>query len=505
MWTKVVAPTIVVSLLWVAGSSITTFFIRQVFSSQAVALQENVGTIRAAWAMQDALWRLQVVVVESPGKDVRETQIEAAELEETFERHLMSAEASCFTAEEQALVQAIGDHFSIYRDHIRSRLEPPGLTDLLLPQAAEREKTIRLARAVVEPCRQLLDLNNRLLADATERSARLADWLSLLRLAFLIAGPIAGVVCGLWIARNVHRSISQISVALRGATGELDQELGSVEVRAPCDLPELQRLAQVVSDRISHVVGELQAARHQAMSAERLAAVGELAAGIAHELRNPLTSIKLLIQTAARQLAGQALGAQDLQVALREIARMESTIQGLLDFARPPRLRRVTHDVRSTARRALNLVEGRARQQQVTIVTRSPDAPVIVDGDPEQIHQVLVNLLLNGVEAMPGGGTLELAIEACDDPARRCRITVSDEGAGIAPQTLVKIFEPFVTTKENGTGLGLAISRRIAVEHGGSLLAVNREAGGARFTLELPLHSGNGAPPRPRKDSRAPD
>ena len=146
------------------------------------------------------------------------------------------------------------------------------------------------------------------------------------------------------------------------------------------------------------------------MSAERLAAVGELASGIAHELRNPLTSVKLLIQTATQQLPGRSIGKQDLQVAQREIARMESTIQGLLDFARPPTLRRVTHDLRRTVQRALNLVEGRAKQQQVNIVTECPDAPVMVDGDPEQIHQVLVNLLLNGVEAMPDGGMLKMTI-----------------------------------------------------------------------------------------------
>jgi signal transduction histidine kinase len=225
------------------------------------------------------------------------------------------------------------------------------------------------------------------------------------------------------------------------------------------------------------------------MSAERLAAVGELAAGVAHELRNPLTSVKLLIQTAAQQPSSPSLGQQDLQVAQREIARMESTIQGLLDFARPPALRRVPHDLRSTVRRALNLVEGRAKQQQVTIRLESPDMPVIIAGDPEQIHQVLVNLLLNGMEAMAEGGLLHIAIHAGDGDGRACRVTVCDSGPGIPPETLVRIFEPFVTDKERGTGLGLAISRRIAEEHGGALVAANREAGGAIFTLELPLNA----------------
>ena len=105
----------------------------------------------------------------------------------------------------------------------------------------------------------------------------------------------------------------------------------------------------------------------------------------------------------------------------------------------------------------------------------------MVDGDPEQIHQVLVNLLLNGVEAMPDGGMLKMTIHQGDGRQRTCRVTVSDSGSGIPPQILTRIFEPFVTSKEGGTGLGLAISRRIAEEHGGTLLAVNRDGGGSHI------------------------
>ena len=223
------------------------------------------------------------------------------------------------------------------------------------------------------------------------------------------------------------------------------------------------------------------------MSAERLAAVGELAAGVAHELRNPLTSVKLLIQTAVQRQKPAALSTKQLQVVEQEIARMENTIQGLLDFARPPHLHRVRHDVRTTIRRAMNLTEGRANHQSVVVVEQLPDTPVVVDADPEQIHQILVNLLLNGIEAMPQGGSLTVALPPPNKSGRVCRISVSDTGCGVPRSVLDRIFEPFVTSKEHGTGLGLAISHRIAQEHGGSLLAANRTEGGATFTLELPL------------------
>lgn len=488
MWKRVIAPTILVSLLWIAGSSITTYYIHRVYEYHSRGLAENVVTIRAGWAMQDALWRLQAVVMEASGKDNRETQIEAMELTAAFERHLDEADKTAFTPEETALVGAVRDHFSVYRDHIQARLQPPSLVGLLTPKAAEKEKTIRLARAVAEPCRQLTELNERMLADLTLRSERLGTLANLIRLVFLVTGPILGVLWGLWVARALHRFISQISITLKDATGDMDREVASVEVSNLADPPDLGQQVQSVAGRIRQVVDELQHTRRQAMSAERLAAVGELAAGIAHELRNPLTSVKLLIQTTQRELRNQPAGKQ-LQLAQREIGRLESTIQSLLDFARPPALHRVPHDLRKTVRRALNLVDGRAKQQKVAITEQLPDTPVTVDGDPEQLHQVFVNLLLNGIEAMPDGGSLNVAVR----DAGTCLVAISDTGTGIPQTVLTRIFEPFVTSKEQGTGLGLAVSHRIVSEHGGTLLAANRAEGGAVFTVELPLSTAGSA------------
>ncbi|MCE5301792.1 MAG: hypothetical protein LLF97_01635 [Planctomycetaceae bacterium] len=486
MWKRVIAPAMVVSLLWLAGSSISTYYFHRAYESQSRVLTDNVATIRAAWAMQDALWRLHAVVMESTDKERRETRTETTEMEATFDRQLDEADRSAFLPEEKSLVQAVREHYAVYRDHIESRLKPPSLTALLTSQTAEKEKTIRLARAVAEPCRQLVELNERMLMETTARNDQLSSWVNFVRFAFLTAGPIVGVLFGLWIARGVHRSISQISVTLSDATGEMNRQLGSVEIDGGSDLPGLHQQVQAVASQIRDVMDELEQARRHALMTERLAAVGELAAGVAHELRNPLTSIKLLIQTAAQRPQHEALTGRRLQVVQQEIARMESTIQGLLDFARPPELHRVAHDLRATLRRALNLVEGRAKQQNVAIAESTPVSPVIVDGDPEQLHQILINLLLNGIEAMPEGGLLAVAVET-DPLDPMCRVSVSDSGGGIPASMLDRIFEPFATSKERGTGLGLAISHRIAKEHGGELSAANRPEGGAVFTLELPL------------------
>jgi signal transduction histidine kinase len=150
-------------------------------------------------------------------------------------------------------------------------------------------------------------------------------------------------------------------------------------------------------------------------------------------------------------------------------------------------MHRVRHDLCDTLRRALNLVEGHARQQAVAVRKECPAGPVFVDGDPEQLHQVFVNLLLNGVESMPDGGVMQIAIEPQSPAPGVCRVVFADSGKGISEAILERLFEPFVTSKEGGTGLGLAISRRIVQQHGGKLSAANREENGAVFTVELPL------------------
>lgn len=487
MWKKVSAPPILVSILWIAGSSITNYYVHRVYESHARVMAENVATIRASWAMQDALWRLEAVVMEAASYDRDEARSEADELGSAFQQHLNEAERTSFTEEERMLVQAVRERFAVYREHIDVRLQPPGLADLLTPQTAEKQRTIRLARAVAEPCRQLVSHNERILAHSAAQSTRLRSVVNMVRLGFLVAAPIVGVLCGVWVARGLSRSISEISVTLKDATGELDREVGSVEVCALDDLPTLQLQVQTIAERIRRVMNELQQSRHDAILSQRLAAVGELAAGVAHELRNPLTSVKLLIQTAAKRQGDSALQEKPLQVAKREIARMENTIQGLLDFARPPQLHRVPHDLRETVRRALNLVAGRANQQQVSIIEEFPAVPVVVDGDPEQLHQVFVNLSLNGIEAMSQGGQLRVTISAGRDTGGTCEVVFQDTGAGIPHDVLSRVFEPFVTGKKHGTGLGLAISRRIVAEHGGTLSAANRADGGAVLAVQLLL------------------
>ncbi|MGH7137621.1 MAG: ATP-binding protein, partial [Pirellulales bacterium] len=495
MWKKVVAPTALVSLLWMVASLGTSSVLRRWDQSQTGLLYQNRNVIRAAGAMQENLWRLQATLLEAAellakGSALRESfKVEARGVELAFDQALAEASKSTSTSDERTLTDAIGEKFAPYQTFSRQQLA----RDDLSPEeaASSVETAMGLARAVAKPCEELSDLAQRLTSDAFQRRDRLRAKVEAARIGFIIVGPAVGIFLGLRVARGLHHSISQISVTLRVASGDLEQQIGLVEVYPSSELdalPALQQQVQAVSGRIKQVVGELQRTRREAVRAERLAAVGELAAGVAHELRNPLTSVKLLIQAVQRNQTPASPDAQRLQVVEQEVVRMETTIQELLDFARPPKPHRVRHDVRDTLRRALTLVAGRAQQGHVVIEEQLGLEPAEVDADPQQLDQVFINLLLNAVEAMTDGGTLHVAIDRQSGRAEGLlHIVFHDTGTGIPEQVMSRLFEPFVTSKERGIGLGLAISRRIMQEHGGRLTASNPLPGGAMFIVEVPL------------------
>ncbi len=222
----------------------------------------------------------------------------------------------------------------------------------------------------------------------------------------------------------------------------------------------------------------------EVLRADQLAMVGQIAAGVAHELRNPLTSVKLLVQTNLREATRLGFPSEDLEIIEQEIRRMERTLQRFLDFARPPKPERRPVGLDALVDQTFALVEGRARRQGVSLRFSRPSVPVVAEADEDQVRQLLVNLVLNALDAMPDGGEIAVGLEDCGDGY--AELTVLDSGPGIPDGLFPTLFDPFVSTKETGIGLGLAVSHRIASGHGGCLSAVNRPEGGASFLLRLP-------------------
>jgi signal transduction histidine kinase len=253
-------------------------------------------------------------------------------------------------------------------------------------------------------------------------------------------------------------------------------------------LEELEGNLRAIAERVSAIVERLRRRDREAARAEQLAALGQLAAGLAHELRNPLMAIKILVQSTLAQGREGRLGGRDLQVLEDEIARLEELVRTFLDFARPPELSKARVDLPPILKRICELAAHQARLGQVAVHFEPRAKFAVVEADAAQLRQVFWNLLLNALEAA-GGGNVWIELEA---PTGRSgaggfvAVRFLDDGPGLPPQLGADIFEPFVSTKSTGIGLGLTICRRIVQAHGGEIAARNRDVGGAQFEVRLP-------------------
>ena len=238
---------------------------------------------------------------------------------------------------------------------------------------------------------------------------------------------------------------------------------------------------------------EVHEMRERVRKADRLAAVGELSAGIAHELRNPLASISGSIEMLYHELALEGENRRLMELIMRESDRLDRIISDFLEFARLRTPRRVPSKLDRCIDEVVTLVrQNTEKSEGISIRTIIEPALPDVWMDDEQMRQVFMTLAVNACEAMARGGTLEIAVER---GGGMVRVSFMDEGSGIDPEGLERMFEPFFTTKDGGTGLGLAMANKIVNAHGGSIEYRNAERG-AVFTIVLPV----GAPAREQTD-----
>ncbi|MFO0850689.1 MAG: ATP-binding protein [Gemmataceae bacterium] len=315
-------------------------------------------------------------------------------------------------------------------------------------------------------------------SESQARSAGLA------LLAVGLAGPLAGMVGGYTIARGLSRRVARLSVRVQAVQAHLDQDVAAMTLESPSSLADVDAQLELVVERVRRVCERVNEQERELLRAEQLAAVGQLAAGVAHEVRNPLTGIKMLIEAAARTASPTPLTQADLELIRDEIARMERTVQGLLDYSKPTPPLRLPQDVRQAANRAMNIVTSRAQRAGVTVDLRLGDDPLVARVDPDQFVSLLTNLIINALDASQAGGRVQ--VDGGRTPDGQIRLSVSDSGSGISADVMDVLFTPFATTKPAGTGLGLAVAGRVATDHGGTLTAANRPGGGASFTVTIP-------------------
>jgi len=279
---------------------------------------------------------------------------------------------------------------------------------------------------------------------------------------------------GIWLARRVTRPLRTLANALPMIGG--DKPLPGVPVDRGDEIGQLARALTTTHETLN-------TERERRRSAERLALLGRMTTSLAHEVRNPVAAIRMHAQL----LEGASLEelAMSREIIESEAARIEAMVSQWMSYAKPapPVMSKV--DVVALVEEATRVMEPQAKHVGVAIHVNAPpsDAKLIVSADRHRLLQVINNLLLNAIQAMPMGGTVQLLVEA---EVAWTRIIVEDEGAGFSAEALAKLGEAFYSEKEGGMGLGLAVSQEICRAHGGSLQAMNREQGGARVIIELP-------------------
>ena len=304
-----------------------------------------------------------------------------------------------------------------------------------------------------------------------------------------------------WLGNTEHMLWGILQIIMFNVIGYL------TGLKAQKEQEEKHRFRQTAAEleqslkKLERQSNELAEMEEQLRLSDRLAVVGELTTSLAHELRNPLGTIRGAVEILTEELPPEAQKTEFFQMLIQETERMSSVVENYLTFARRPKNPDSQYDVGEILQSACRILAARARKAQIELRIALPAQPVILKGDPNHLRQVLVNLLLNAIEAMPEPGVIAISAQLQDKQEKSSepgagepgsgilQLMVKDQGAGIAQDALDTIFKPFYTTKEKGTGLGLSIVKRIIDQQHWQIAFHSRLRQGTEVVLTIPLKS----------------
>jgi signal transduction histidine kinase len=335
-------------------------------------------------------------------------------------------------------------------------------------------------------CESLIQVNmdriDRATAATEQRASR---WLRISVVGGALTICLGGLLIGMFFLKIIFplRKMARTAKEFTAGTTPAAETLPGDELDAIGK--QMRRLMANVVDTQS----SLQQSQERLASMEKLASVGKLAASVAHELRNPLTGMKMWLYSLRKSVSDRPDLDEKLQVISDEITRLEAIIRNFLEFSRPPTLKRENVPLAEIVEKTLVLLQPRFEEKGLRLECDLPPQPIRLYADPQQFRQVLLNLLGNALDATPEGGQISLRAWTETVAAGRARamMRIQDTGPGVPESVRQHIFEPFYTTKEGGTGLGLCIAANIIARHGGQLVLEESSNPGAVFTLWIPL------------------
>lgn len=484
--TKISVAIIGVLLLALVSSGAALLTAWQVGELMEEAAEESLPNVRAAEGLELALLEQQGWVLSytlEPGKRDWLAQLEARK--PPFERWLNEAESTVRTADERSVLAKLRRAYDSYDDARNQVVQMFDAGKIEEARALVMGDASRLYEEVYSLCKEYVAANMRSIEEANNQAKRRIRYDTL-----LVAGSVAlTLVLGsglFWLFYSgVLRPLRTMLAEARGFT-----KLVAGEAIPSDDEPRAvgAYLRLLMSD-VTDARATIEQSRERMLQAEKLASVGKLAASVAHEIRNPLTSIKMWLFWLRNSTHPGPEAREGFDTVAREIDRLEHVVRNFLEFTRPPPLTLRPCRLNELIETALQLIAHRLSEGNV-VLRRTANCQVCdVMADPDQFKQVLLNLIDNALAAMPGGGQLEIAIDRELDRSGTpmAVVRVSDFGPGIPADVASRIFEPFFSTKEEGTGLGLCIAANIMARHNGRLALESATAPGATFAVWIPL------------------
>lgn len=324
----------------------------------------------------------------------------------------------------------------------------------------------------------------------------------------LLAGTAVGIVISTFAGRRIAAPIKELeglvrrvaggerglvsAIDTRDEIGDLALEFNQMSRILKRQDEEIAALTQGLEQKVAERTAELSEknrllaeAKAELVRVEKLAAIGELAAGVAHEINNPMAIIRGNAELLQMTIPPGGEGREEVDTIARQVTRIERIVSNLLRFARQEKIARETISLRPLVEEILRQLPHQIPLDRISVSLEIPDDFPPIPGDRHQIAQVITNLLLNAAQAMPDGGRITVGASV-DTAAGTCTLTVSDTGPGVPESIRNKIFNPFFTTRSQGTGLGLSVSYGIVREHGGNITLLETESG-ASFRITLPL------------------
>ena len=467
-------------LITFSGGIVLVWYTYSMQDLLAAITEKNMASLQTAQALETALVSQKGFVsyyfLDSDPDWLRQL----GEYRQIFKERLEAAKQEAQSETQRQAVNRIEEQYNRYID-IKDRV----IADFM---AGERRTDTALLHEsrdeffkILNLCERYKEINAQNVRRSREKSAAQAEQLRALAYSAILIDLLLATFLAYVLVIHILTPVRQLII-------EAEREKPGLRKNGD-EINALSRSVRGLIDDVDQTQSELQRSRETLQQAEKMALVGRLAAGMAHSIRNPFTSVKMRLFSLNRSLELNEEQEEDFEVISAEIRHIDTIVQNFLEFSRPPKLQMQSVSPSNVVDSTIQLLAHRLRSYDVQLkIERAQPLPV-VSADPEQLKEVLVNIIVNACEAMGRGGTIIIQEEVVrgDSVPPSARIKITDTGPGIPPNIVEKILQPFFTTKEQGTGLGLSIAARVITEHGGRIDVSSTANHGATFLISLPV------------------